>query len=61
MTRTDHVDHVQVMRRDQPIEMDVEEIQPRRRAPVSKKPRLDVRECERLFEQWISAQIDLAD
>ena len=43
------VDHVQVVLLDQPVEMDVDEIQARRGAPVSQQPRLDVLELQRLL------------
>ena len=35
-------DHIQVVLLDDPIQMNVDEIQSRRRAPVAKQPRLDV-------------------
>ena len=47
MAGTDDVDHVQVVFLDQPVEVDVEEVQSRRRAPVTKQSRFDVLELER--------------
>ena len=61
VARTDDVDHVQIVVLDQPVEVDVEEIQPRRRAPMAEQPRLDMFELEGRFEQRIVLQIDLAD
>ena len=61
MTGTDHVDHVQVMLLDQTIEVDVEKIQSRRRAPMSQQAGFDMVERQRNIEQGIVPQIDLAD
>ena len=59
--RPDDIDHVQIVALDHPVEVNVEHIEPRRRAPVAKQPRLDVFSLERLFEQRIIEQIDLPD
>ncbi len=61
MTGTDNVDHVEIMFDDQPVEVDVKHIEPRRRSPMPEQPRLDVIDRQRLFEQRVLAQIDLAD
>ena len=55
------VDHVEVELLDQPVEMDVDEVQARRRAPMSEQPRLDVVLRQRRLEQRIVEQIDLPD
>ena len=49
VARTDDVDHVQIIVFDQPIEMDVKEIQSCRRSPMPEQPRLDMFELEGRF------------
>ena len=61
MARADDIDHVEVVLLDQPIEVHIEKVQSRRRAPMAEQPRLDVLELERGFEQGIVLQIDLPD
>jgi hypothetical protein len=60
MPGTDDIDHVQIIVFDQAIEVDVEHVQPRRRAPMAEQTRLDMRHGERLGEQRVLPQIDLA-
>ena len=55
------VERVQVELPDHAIEVHVHEVETRRRAPVSEQPRLHVAELERLPEQRVVEQIDLAD
>ena len=55
------VDHVEIVFLDQPIEVHVDEVEARRRAPMPEKARLDVLLLERLTQQRIVEQIDLAD
>src|SRR6516162_3520978 len=55
------VDHVEIVLLDHSVEVNVDEIQARRCSPMAEKPGLDVVLCERLFEQRIVIQIDLAD
>ena len=61
MTGADDIDHVQIVFFDQPVEVDIKEVQPGRRAPMPEQTRLDVFELERGFEQRIVLQIDLPD
>ena len=61
MAGTDDVHHVEIVLLDQPVEMDIEKVQPRGRAPMPQQTRLDVFEPERGFEQRIVLQIDLPD
>ncbi len=61
VTRTGDVEHVQVVFLDDAIQMDVDEVLARRRAPVPDHQRLDVRQLERLFEQWVVIEIYLPD
>ena len=56
----DDPDHVDVVVADQAVQVRIDEIQPRRRAPVAEQARLDVLAHERLLEQRIGAQVDLA-
>ena len=55
------VDHVEVMLLDDPVQVDVDEVLARRRPPVPQQPRLDVLELQRLAQQGVVVEIDLAD
>ncbi len=55
----DDIDHVEIVLLDQPVEVDIEEVQSRRRAPMSQQPRLDMVDRQRRFEQRVILQIDL--
>jgi len=55
------IDHVEVVLLDRPVQVNVDEVQAWRRSPVAEKPRLDVILCERLLEQRVVVEIDLAD
>ena len=55
------VDHVQVVLLDDAIAVHVDEIEPGRGAPVSQQPRLDVLQAQRLGQQRIVVEINLAD
>ena len=55
------VDHVRVGLAHEAVQVRVDEREARRRAPVAEQPRLDVRGRERLPQQRIVPQIDLAD
>jgi hypothetical protein len=61
MPRTDNVDHVQVIQLDQAMEMDVDEIQSRRGAPMPTQARFEMFQPKRNLKQRIVLQIDLAD
>ena len=61
MAGTGDVDHVEIVAADQPVEVDVDEVQPRRGAPVAEQARLDVLLGERPAQQRIVVEIDLAD
>jgi hypothetical protein len=56
-----HVDHVEVSLADHPVEVGVEEVQPRSRPPVAEQARLDVLGYERIDEQGVGEQVDLPD
>jgi len=58
---TGDVKHVQVMLLDDPVQMHIDEILARRRAPVSDHQRLHVRELQRSLQQRIVVKINLAD
>jgi hypothetical protein len=47
------IDHVQIVVFDQPVEVDIKEVQARRRSPVTKQTGLDVLKRQRCFEQWV--------
>src|SRR5271155_3849654 len=55
------VNEVRIMRLDEPVEMNVDEVLPRRRAPVSEQPWLDLLRFERLSQQGVFKEINLAD
>ena len=59
--RAGDVDHVQVVLLDHPVQVDVDEVQAGRGAPVAEQPRLDVLLRQRLLEQRVVVEIDLAD
>ena len=46
---------------DDSIEMNVDEIEARRRAPVTEQPRLDVGWQEWISQEWVVIEIDLPD
>ena len=55
------VDHVQIARSDHPVQVRVEEVETRRRAPMPQQARLYVLDAQRLAQQWIGEQVDLPD
>src|SRR5580704_18643833 len=61
MSGTGDVDHIEIVFLDQPIEVRVNEVEARRRAPMSEKAWLDVLLLERLTQQWIVEQVNLTD
>jgi hypothetical protein len=61
MAWTNDVDHVQVVAPNDPIEVDAEHVESRRRAPVTQQTRLDMSARERLLQKRVVEQIDLAN
>src|SRR5262249_56048318 len=59
--RARDVDHVEVVLVNNSVEVNVDEVQAWRRPPVAEEPWLDVILCERLLEQRVVVEIDLAD
>ena len=57
----DDVNHVKVVGLDDAVEVDVNEIQAGRGAPMPEQTRLDVVDLERLFQQRVVVEINLAD
>ncbi len=55
------VDHVEIVQLDGSIEMNVDEILPRRRAPMPDHQRFDVSQLQRLAQHRIVVEIDLTD
>ncbi len=55
------IDHVEVVLLDDAVQVHVDEVQPRRRAPVAEQSRLDVLKRQRFLEQRVGIEIDLAD
>src|SRR5207249_6554580 len=58
---TGDIDHAQIPLFDDSIEMDVDEVQSGRRPPMAEQPWLDMLALERLFEQRIIIEINLAN
>ena len=56
-----HIDHVEIVRLDDAVQVGVDEVQARRGSPVPEQPRLYVLLGQRLLEQRIVVEIDLAD
>ena len=56
-----NVEHVEVVFVDQPIQVNVNEIQSGRRSPMAEQPWFDVFLCKGLLEQWVVIKIDLTD
>ena len=61
VARPGHVEHLEVARPDRPVQVRVDEVQPRGRPEVAEQPRLDVLGSERLAEQRVVEQEDLPD
>jgi hypothetical protein len=61
MSGAANIDHIKIVSANQAIEMDVNEIQPRRRAPMSQQARLDMFGPKPLLEKGVAEQIDLPD
>ena len=55
------VDHVEVVLLDHPVQVGVDEVQSGRGPPVAEEPRLDVLLGQRLLEQRVVVEVDLAD
>jgi hypothetical protein len=61
VARAGDEDQVEVVPPDDPVEVRVDEVEPRGRAPVSQQAGLDVVQRQRLPEQGVVQQVDLAD
>jgi hypothetical protein len=61
VSRAGDEDRVEVARTDRAVHVRVDEVQPGRRPPVPEQPRLDVLDAQRLAQQRVRKQIDLAD
>jgi len=61
VTGTGHVEHVEVALFDHPVQVHVDEVLARRRAPVSNHERLHVRQFQWLLQERIFVEIELAD
>src|SRR5262249_34972129 len=58
---TRDADHVEVVLPDDAVAVSVDEVQPGRGSPMAQEPRLDVLRLERLAEQRVIEEVDLAD
>jgi hypothetical protein len=61
VARPGDVDSVEVLAADDPVHMHVDEVEPGCGAPVAEQARLDVLQAQRLAQQRVVQQIDLAD
>lgn len=61
MPWADDVNHVQIVLFDQSIEVNIDKVQSRRRAPMPQQPRLYMLARQWDFEQGIILEIDLAN
>ena len=61
VTGTSDVEHVQVILLDDPVQMHVDKVLARRRAPVSDHQMLHVRQFQRLLQQRIVVEINLTN
>ena len=61
MAGTRNVNHVQIVLLDQTVEMHIDEVQTRRRAPMAEQSRFDVFKFQRLTQQRIVVQVNLPD
>src|SRR5262249_35630377 len=59
VTRAGDVDHVEVMLVDQPVQVDINEVQTRRRAPMTEGRWLDVFLRQRFPQQWVVVKVNL--
>ena len=55
-----HEDHVEVVGADHPVEVRVQEVEPRGGAPVPEQPRFGVLDPERFPEEGVVEEVDLA-
>src|SRR6267378_1071950 len=55
------INHVQVVLLDEPVQMNIDEVQSWCGSPMAEKPRLDMVLCQRLLEQRVVEEIDLSD
>ena len=55
------VDHIQALFLDDPVQVNVDEVQSGRRAPVTEQARFDMRQLERLFQERIVVEVNLSD
>jgi hypothetical protein len=58
--RTGDIDDIQIVLLNQPVQMNIDEIEPGRSAPMPQQPGFDVFQFQRLSEQRIIEQINLA-
>jgi len=61
VTWTGHKDHVQVIVFDQPVQVNIEEVQSGRGAPMAEQSRLDIFKRQRGLQQRVVSKVDLSD
>ena len=61
VTGTSDIEHIQVILLDDPVQVNINEILARCRTPVPDHKRFHMRQFERLFQQRIVVEVELAD
>ena len=61
MARSANIDDAEIALLDHPVEMRIDEVQPRRRAPMAEQARLDMLRLQRFAQERIVEKIDLPD
>jgi hypothetical protein len=61
VARAGQIDHIGIVLLDQPVQVDINQTEARRRTPVAKQPRLDVLLPQRLTQQRVLLQVNLRD
>jgi hypothetical protein len=61
VTRPGDEHRVEVALLDRPVQVGIEQVQPRRGPPVPEQPRLDVLRQQWFAEQWVGHEVDLPD
>src|SRR5579862_5921493 len=61
VARADDENRIEITCSDQPVHVGIDEVEPRRRAPMAEKPRLDVVGFQGFFEKGVVDEVDLSD
>ena len=61
MSRPADVNNVEIVLRDQAVEVHIDKVQSRRRTPMTKQPRFHMLKLQRLTHQGVRVQVDLSN